>query len=586
MTYKSDRCQTSTCDPSVGCVYQNIACPNETANACVLTGCDSSYGCYNQTVNCNDGDVCTTDYCDQSSGVCLYLVTNCDDNNACTTDTCVPFQGCSHVFSCTSPPDLCYTVICLNGTCTYPPIDCDDQDPCTTDVCIANSGCAHYAKCDDHNICSEDFCDSVTGECFYASHDFALTECKAYNCYNNTLKVWTPPCDDGDYCTNDTCYFNQCMSVSNGAFCSNCTSVNCTAASPCMKSECDPMTAQCVNTTSTYCDDMDMCTIDICTPINETFATCTHTAVSCTTEDPCFPASCDPITGLCIESTLNCDDGNACTVDSCSGGSCVNYAKCSPFGCYTATCTDGVCSYPPIDCDDGNPCTEDSCTSYMGGLGVCIHTAKNCKGSDPCSLAYCDYTTGQCVNATLDCDDHNLCTEDVCFNETCIHNTVYCGSFSPCDIAYCDPLIGCTIKSQCQTTDLCVTPSCTLNPTTGYAICSFITKQCTSNDPCTPQECNRNTGQCEPAGVPKCMDYNDCSLDFCNGTCQHILNGCNDEDMCTIDYCSGGSCQINTINCDDFNLCTIDSCDPLQGCINDAKSCEDGKSRDFKNAYF
>ena len=41
-----------------------------------------------------------------------------------------------------------------------------------------------------------------------------------------------------------------------------------------------------------------------------------------------------------IPSAVNCDDGNPCTVDSCS-----------PEGCVHA----------PVNCDDGNPCTVDSC---------------------------------------------------------------------------------------------------------------------------------------------------------------------------------------------------------------------------------
>jgi hypothetical protein len=44
---------------------------------------------------------------------------------------------------------------------------------------------------------------------------------------------------------------------------------------------------------------------------------------------------------------VNCDDGNPCTIDSCS-----------PEGCVHA----------PVNCDDGNPCTVDSC-----GPNGCVH---------------------------------------------------------------------------------------------------------------------------------------------------------------------------------------------------------------------
>jgi hypothetical protein len=55
----------------------------------------------------------------------------------------------------------------------------------------------------------------------------------------------------------------------------------------------------------------------------------------------------------------DCDDGNVCTRDFCSGGTCE---------AATLTCEDG-----PRDCeDDGNPCTYDRC----GLQGECVHLRK------------------------------------------------------------------------------------------------------------------------------------------------------------------------------------------------------------------
>ena len=55
---------------------------------------------------------------------------------------------------------------------------------------------------------------------------------------------------------------------------------------------------------------------------------------------------CDPEAGLagaCVFDDLICDDGNACTLDSCDS---------SPGG---------GCVYAPNPCDDNDPCTTDSC---------------------------------------------------------------------------------------------------------------------------------------------------------------------------------------------------------------------------------
>ena len=45
----------------------------------------------------------------------------------------------------------------------------------------------------------------------------------------------------------------------------------------------------------------------------------------------------------CQSSSSACDDGNACTTDSCL--------------------PDGQCAHSVVSCDDGNPCTTDACSS-------------------------------------------------------------------------------------------------------------------------------------------------------------------------------------------------------------------------------
>ncbi|HYQ40704.1 MAG TPA: carbohydrate binding domain-containing protein [Polyangiaceae bacterium] len=183
--------------------------------------------------DCDDGNTCTNDVCDLSSGACAWINSGAacaDDGNACTQDACVAGQ-CTHAprpdFSaCTNDGDACTADECLSGLCrnTFDTAicackldaHCDDSNPCTNDVC--NAGACEYtensASCDDHNECtSNDVCSG--GLC-------AGT--------NNTHE-----CEDGDVCTvADVCSAGVCESGASA--CYDCTAaanllVNCNLTS-------------------------------------------------------------------------------------------------------------------------------------------------------------------------------------------------------------------------------------------------------------------------------------------------------------------------------------------------------------------
>ena len=69
---------------------------------------------------------------------------------------------------------------------------------------------------------------------------------------------------------------------------------------------------------------------------------------------------------MCVNDPMDCDDSDACTVDSCSGGACFN---------------------DPIDCDDGDPCSVDSCDSGSG----CQNVFPSCGLSDGCCGPSCTF---------------------------------------------------------------------------------------------------------------------------------------------------------------------------------------------------
>src|SRR5438876_2084675 len=95
----------------------------------------------------------------------------------------------------------------------------------------------------------------------------------------------------------------------------------------------------------------------------------------------------------------DCDDGNACTTDSCDAGACAyaTIADCVP--CTTAA-----------DCDDRNPCTTDGCTG-----GVCGHTDVPGCGPEQCGDGIdndgdglVDCADPDCANAP-ECRPHEMC---------------------------------------------------------------------------------------------------------------------------------------------------------------------------------
>jgi len=126
------KCTIDTCDPSKPYTVLTDLCvftpkPCEDGNKCNgIQDCDEETGnCYlkEPAVNCDDSNLCTTDTCNPSTGICSNTDVTCNDNNACTlNDTCDPFQGC--IFG--EPLDNC----CGNAECEADeteatcPLDC------------------------------------------------------------------------------------------------------------------------------------------------------------------------------------------------------------------------------------------------------------------------------------------------------------------------------------------------------------------------------------------------------------------------------------------------------------------------------
>jgi cysteine-rich repeat protein len=107
---------TTTTPPPDQCVTAVGPRDCDDGNPCTADGCDAVAGCVHDPVpfdgrSCDDGNACTEqDLC--SGGACAGSPVTCDDGDECTLDVCDPSTGCAHS------------------------TDCDDGDPCTeADVC-------------------------------------------------------------------------------------------------------------------------------------------------------------------------------------------------------------------------------------------------------------------------------------------------------------------------------------------------------------------------------------------------------------------------------------------------------------------
>ncbi|HAN31140.1 MAG TPA: hypothetical protein DCQ06_06030, partial [Myxococcales bacterium] len=269
---------------------------------------------------------------------------------------------------------------------------CDDGDACTKGVCDVQTGkCTNSpnlgAPCDDGNPCSNSFCDK-DGKCagtpWVGKACDDGNECTKDSCDDKGACVGTPllgaTCDDGNECTmKDACDKDaKCQgSVSGGKSCDD--GQVCTGPDKC------DLSAKCVGAPAKgkACDDEDACTSsDVC----DEKAQCAG-VTKCDDGNACTNDSCDPVNGFCKFATNTdlCSDGNACSLGD--------------------KCKDGICfAGDKTNCDDGNACTADLCDTKSGlcthnviqGCKITCKSDSDCADTDLCTANTCDVKTGSC----------------------------------------------------------------------------------------------------------------------------------------------------------------------------------------------
>lgn len=162
-----------------------------------------------------------------------------------------------------------------------------------------------------------------------------------------------------------------------------------------------------------------------------------------------------------------------------------------------------------FDCVNAGSCVTDcGDLTFCNGAEAC--TATGCAAADPCPGEMCDETTDACFECAVqaDCEDGNLCTDDVCDGtRNCVrtNNTLACN----------DGLF-------CTTTDTCSGGACT-----------------DTDETCPGENCSEGGDFCGD-----CDDAADCSDDvFCNGA-----------ETCSAGACgaaAAGPCDLGIETCDE-----------------------------------
>ncbi|HRI67036.1 MAG TPA: hypothetical protein PK156_22480 [Polyangium sp.] len=535
-----------------------------------------------KNTDCNDGNPCSDDLCNTSTGKCVY--TNIDG---------MPTPGVTQTVG------DCKVHICENGVDTEVIDDGDvndDQNPCTDDLCTlgvpSNPNVSQGASC---SVGAAMVCDGngLCVECLVPDHcvNITETECEKRACVNNTCQIAYQGTDtlaspvlqtaadcrkivcngnmgttslpddtdlpfDANPCTKDIC--------TNGAQSNppEAINVSCGGTMVCNGS------GQCIGcTTASQCPGTDdfcktrTCNGNMCGMSYTPNGTDLPTGQ---TSGDCKVLECDGM-GNTKTSVLTTDlpvDGNACTQDLCNAmgtpsnpptainsacsvgvnDACDGMGNCKKSNskacgagteCVSTNCVDGVCC--------NSTCTTlcmacnvtgsiGTCTAVPVGTddGTCTGTTQSCNGANNC-----DSVNGQACAANSTCLS-NFCVDGVCCNNGCTATCQSCnvaGSVGTCSNLPSGsqdnfPTSVCVGSSQCDGNGVCKK----VNGTTCAA-----GAECLSGN-CVDGVC------CDTACTADCRS---CNIAASLGTCTNVPMG-NDDGMCSgaTSSCDGaGSCR-------------------------------------------
>ena len=200
-------------------------------------------------------------------------------------------------------------------------------------------------------------------------------------------------------------------------------------------------------------------------------------------------ASCDDVGSCKTKAFADCDDGNACTTDTCDGAKgCVHASladklACADDGkiCTLDYCSAGECSHPADK--DGLPCESDGqdCTGDLCKSGVCGHAAAadgvSCEDGQPCT-------------------EKDTCKSGKCSKGSSLAQYTACSDGSKCTKnGKCDANGLCRLSPVCNDGDACTADTCATD-----GACSFAAMKtdaaCDDGDYCTENTACDASGAC------------------------------------------------------------------------------------------
>ena len=376
--------------------------------------------------DCNDGDACTTDFCDPALGCVHTPIPDCICVPDCANRECGD-DGCGG--SCgTCPDDGLFCTgdpVCTNGKCAFTgdpcnvvsPVCCEALDACVSECC-SDEDCPDDFYCNGEESCQDGVCMPGEFPCGDDCCDEATNTCGlGQSCSSDG------DCGDGDACTSDACVDGCCV---NTPECS--TNGQCNDNDPRTSDSCEE--GCCINaplcTTDEDCDDDDPCTTDSCND-----GLCENTPLECPDDESCVDGECVE----CLDDERCEDDGVFCNgPEICLDGECVHQGSpCAP----DEACVDDLCRLPCVEdgeCPGPLVCREELCVREDPASGALVQpqcgTDDVCSNGLVCAGAYClepctsdencsageicgDGFCGVCIS-DADCRDGQRCVDSQC----------------------------------------------------------------------------------------------------------------------------------------------------------------------------
>lgn len=295
---------------------------------------------------------------------------------------------------------------------------------------------------------------------------------------------------------------------------------------------------------------------------DDILATCS-TSADCDDGSACTTDTCS--SGVCSNTPMNCSDGDSCTQDSCVEGSCVNVNTC---------CSSGS------DCDDGDSCTDNVCSSGacsnpLNGSCVAgdvvpliksgtdtadntIHVHLKVKNNGSSSINLSDYEVRYYFtnDSTGSMADHCDWASNGCSSITRSFEATNAGEGADTyvKLTFASQTIAAGSDSGEMQIRLTASNWSNFNEADDHSFQASSSSFTENNNVGIFQAGTRVYGVLPGEG--------DGGSSGCTSN-----SDCDDNNACTTDTCnSDGTCSQSTPSCDDGNPCTTDSCDPAVGC--------------------